>query len=78
MKKKYQSEIYVDQSGQFRWSLRNLNNGKLTANGGEAYATESSARRAARSVGLALLVTSIKRVKRSHKNGDHRNAGVIL
>lgn len=73
MRAKNQVEIYDDRRGEWRWSLRNLNNCKITADSGEGYATESNARRAARRVGIALLFASFKRVKREVQNGDYRH-----
>lgn len=72
MKRKYEVEIYDDRRGEFRWSLRNLNNRRITADGGEGYASEHNARRGARAAGLALLLASFRRVSRPYQNGDHR------
>lgn len=72
MKAKNEIELYIDRAGEHRWSLRNINNGNITADGSEGYATESNARRAARKTGLALLFASFKRVVRPHQNGDYR------
>lgn len=73
MQAKNQLEVYEDRRGEFRWSLRNLNNLNITADGGEGYSTPSNARRAARKVGLALLIASFKFAVRDVQNGDHRH-----
>lgn len=74
MKRKYHVEFYEDRRGQFRWSLRNLNNHKIMADGAEGFATESNARRSARRVGMALLISSFRRVTRDIQNGDYKRA----
>jgi uncharacterized protein YegP (UPF0339 family) len=72
MKAKNQVEIYEDRRGEFRWSLRNLNNHNITADGSEGYSTNSNARRAARKAGWALILASFRNVTRTTQNGDYR------
>jgi uncharacterized protein YegP (UPF0339 family) len=72
MIRKNEVEIYEDRRGQFRWSLRNLNNCNIIADGSEGYSTDSNARRAARKAGWALITASFRRVKRNIQNGDYR------
>jgi uncharacterized protein YegP (UPF0339 family) len=70
---KNEVEIYEDRRNEWRWSLRNLNNQNITADGSEGYATESNARRAARKAGWALIMASFKRVTRDVQNGDYKH-----
>lgn len=70
---KNEVEVFEDRRGDWRWSLRNLDNRNITADGGEGYSTESNARRAARRVGLTLLFAPFRRVARTIQNGDHRD-----
>lgn len=56
-------EIYEDSRRHWRWSLRNQN-GHVTADGSEGYASESNAKRAARAAGRSLAVAKIKTVRR--------------
>jgi uncharacterized protein YegP (UPF0339 family) len=71
VKRKHQVEIYSDRRGEWRWSLRNINNRKVMADGGEGYSTESNARKGARRTGMALIIASFRRVHRPFQNGDY-------
>jgi uncharacterized protein YegP (UPF0339 family) len=63
------TEVYQDKAGEWRWRYRRK--GRITAEGGEGYSTESNARRAVRRLGLTLAVSTIKKVQPRHLNGDH-------
>lgn len=63
-------EVYKDRQDEWRWRYR-ARNGRITCDSSEGYASEYNARRAARRTGVALAVSSIRRVKASHQNGDH-------
>lgn len=53
------AEIYQDKSGGWRWRL--ISNGRNMANGSEAYASKSNARRAFRRVRFLLAWSRVER-----------------
>lgn len=54
-------EIHQDGSGAYRWRLRS-SNGQITAVAGEAFASKSSAIRAAEAVKKAAATAEVKQV----------------
>jgi uncharacterized protein YegP (UPF0339 family) len=57
MKSRKQIEVYAGARGFF-WRLRDKNS-KIVADGSEPYSTRSNARRAARSVGRAMVFAPV-------------------
>lgn len=55
----YTMNIYKDKSGQWRWQLK-ASNGRIIAVGGEAFSSESSARRAAANVMMRIRTGVVK------------------
>jgi uncharacterized protein YegP (UPF0339 family) len=62
VKPRKQIEVYESRRGGHYWRMRDKN-GKIVADGSEAYATPSNARRAARAVARAMLFAPIVTVE---------------
>lgn len=65
-------EIFEGADRQWYWRARCTRNHRIIATGGEGYATASNARRAARRIGGAMLLTWIETIKPRMRPGDYR------
>lgn len=67
-KPRKQIEVFAGRGG-FYWRARDKN-GKIVADGSQAYSTRSNARRAARRIGLALLTAPVVDLERARTPQD--------
>jgi uncharacterized protein YegP (UPF0339 family) len=62
---KHRIEVFEGRNG-FYWRARHLKTDKIIADGSEGYSTRSNARRAAKRIGLVLMVAPVVNVEKKY------------